>query len=159
MNTRVLPAGTVIYRARSANDPTFHLDANHCGDTGKTGLYYSDYKLLCIGMAVEYQKDIHLCTYLVERPIVLYEGKYSFRGINPERFLNGLDVEVIPEENISHFDAEAIPIYEEADQVHRSQPDNLFGEIFIAEGELQGLTFMHMEEISLEQANCIVFGN
>lgn len=153
MNTRILPIGAVGYRASSANDPTFHLAPNTCGDTGKTGLYYSDYNLLCMGMALEYQVGIHHCSYFVEQPITLYEGKYSFRDINPGwYFKDGRmqpGVDVVEGENVCYFDAGAIPIYDNADRVHNSQPKDLFGEIFICEGELQGLTLLDVKEMSL----------
>jgi hypothetical protein len=160
MMFRVMPAGSIVYRARSAMDPTHHLQANECGDTGKVGLYFSDYKLLCVGMALEYQIDIHLCTYKTVRPVVLYDGKYCFRDINPERYFKDgefqIGVDMIEEENINHFDQEAIPIYENAEETHRGQSENLFGEIFINSGELDSLELLEVEELSLQECRTMV---
>ncbi len=160
MMSRVMPAGSIIYRARNAADPSFHLSPNECGDTGKTGLYFSDYKLLCVGMALEYQTDIHLCMYRTVRPLVLFDGKYCFRDINPERYFKDgefqFDVEVIEEENISHFDQDAVPIYENVEKVHRGQSRDLFGEIFISSEELDSLELLEVEELTLEQCQAIV---
>lgn len=155
-----MPAGTIVFRARNSMDPTFHLSPNECGDTGKTGLYFSDYKLLCVGMALEYQTDIHLCVYKTMKPLVLFEGKYCFRDIRPERyFKNGVfqfEVNVVEEENINHFDQGAVPIYENVEKTHRDQSSDLFGEIFISSSELDSLELLGVEELTIEQCQAMV---
>lgn len=160
MISRVMPAGTIVYRARNAMDPTFHLSPNECEDTGKTGLYFSDYKLLCVGMALEYQTDIHLCMYKTVRSVVLFGGKYCFRDINPERYFKDgvfqFNVNIVEDENINHFDQGAVPIYDNVETAHRGQSEDLFGEIFIGGSELDCLELLGVEELTLEQCQTMV---
>lgn len=160
MIDRVLPVGTILYRARNAADPSYCLDPNECQDTGKIGLYFSDDRLLCVGMAIEYQVDIHLCVFVVTSPIVLYKGKYCFRDINPERYFKDgafqFDVDVIEEENISHYDQDALPIYDKVEEVHADQNEDLFEEIFISSSELDCLALLEVEELALEECKKLV---
>ncbi len=157
MSMRILPAGSIIYRARNALDESHHLKANRCDDTDKIGLYFSDCPILCMGMAIEYGVDIHLCTYRVERSIILYNGKYSFREINPERFFkNGkfiVDVKILRDENICHYDTDALPIYDGVSMHHMIRDENMFGEIFICEDELENLTLLDVKELSLKMVH------
>lgn len=155
MISYVLPAGSIIYRAHNTEDPSAYLNANYCEDTGKTGLYFSDKKKLCMGMGVENGVDIALCTYRVKQSIVLYEGKYSFRNINPDRYFRDgrflCDTDVISEENISHFDQSAIPVFDGAERIYGGQSGEFLGEIFICDRELENLMLLDVEEIQLER--------
>lgn len=134
MNSVTLLTGATIYRARATTDSSPALRANVCNDTDKTGLYFSDDPRLCLGMSLEYNYDIYLYEYRVVKPIVLFESKYGFRNINPERyFKDGCfipNVNIIDEENINHYDNGAVPIFDGVQQ------SSALGEIFIREHDL-----------------------
>ncbi len=161
MNSIILPAGSVIFRARNANDKSPMLQANECQDTGKIGLYFADNPTICLGMALEYSCDIDWCTYVTTAPIVLYEGKYSFRGINPRRYFRPdgsfiCNVDLLVSENINHFDSGAVPIYENVEAVHKHVKCDLLGEIFISETDLDKLEVTRIMPVSLDQAREIL---
>lgn len=85
-----------------------------CGDTGKTGLYFANRALISLAMCIEYDKveGMELGIFRVIDTInEVSTDKYSFRGINPERYFdeNGefiRGINVLPEENISHIKCE-----------------------------------------------------
>lgn len=167
MNSIVLPAGTTIYRARGFDDNSDFVAANECGDTGKVGLYFSDYPDICFGMALEYQKDIQFCVLTVNEPITLFEGKYCFRNITPRRYFKpikkngGAEVELIPnvevvkDENISHFDNTAIPIYDGVED-HFIDTPNVLGEIFISKQDLHKISFSWKKIVTLDEVKRIL---
>jgi hypothetical protein len=86
-------------------------NARYCGDTGKTGLYFSNRAIISLAMCIEYNRieNMELGVFRVIDTIdEVSTDKYSFRLINPERyfdengeFIRGTDV--LPEENISHI--------------------------------------------------------
>ncbi len=150
----VLLPGMVIYRARSIQDKSLALQANHCLETDKVGLYFSDDSRICLGMAIEYGIDIELYSYVVTREIELFEGKYCFRMINPDRYFaeDGSfvpNVPILDEEMIGHYDPSSLPIYEGASEVHANDQDFL-GEIFIVHEDLDSLAVLDSQELSLE---------
>lgn len=151
----VLLPGMVIYRARSIQDNSPALQANHCSETDKVGLYFSDDIRICLGMAIEYGIDIELYSYVVTREIELFEGKYCFRMINPDRYFTEdgafiSNVPILDEEMIGHYDSEAIPLYEGASGVHAGD-QGFLGEIFVVEKELESLAVLDTEELTLEE--------
>jgi len=152
-----LRAGTTIYRARMVTDELPWLQAYKCGDTDKTGLYFSDSYLLCLGMGPEYLSDMVLCTYVTTRPLILYRGKYSFRDINPERYFREdgsfiCNVDLADSENINHYDPDMLPIYDGRDTVYSNlRNSGCLGEIFICDEDLQYLEFEGAETWSLDR--------
>lgn len=115
----IIPKGTLLYRA-SENIRAYAPDriANSvlkCGDTGKIGIYFSNYAMQSIAMATEYGKDLQLGVFKLTDDIRLRVGKYAFRDINPSRYFhdNGklkFGVVPLPTENIGHYDPESLPI-------------------------------------------------
>src|SRR5689334_971528 len=78
----VVPEGSILYRTTISDEC---LDPKLCGETEKRGLYFANYPLLALGMALEYNTDMNFNVYRVKQPIILYWGKYSFRKIHPDR--------------------------------------------------------------------------
>lgn len=150
----VLRAGTILYRARKITDNLPWLQSYKCADTDKTGLYFSDDPILCIGMGIEYQSDVVLGRFRLLRSIALYNGKYSFRNIAPERYFREdgsfiCHVNATKEENINHYDRNMLPIYKDRDIVYVTDGSNL-NEIFICDADLQYLEFEYAKTLSLD---------
>jgi hypothetical protein len=152
LTSSVILPGSIIYRA--TND-IFDYNSNNiinsrrkCPDTGKTGIYFSNYVLQALAMSMEYETDLDLGIFRVLSPIFVINGKYSFRNIHSERYFrwnNGestliTNVEPLEDENINHFDAEMVPIikYSWQNISYAIKPQNIalsshLGEIFIAD--------------------------
>lgn len=150
-----LKKGTLIYRARSIHDRSGPTEPNRCDDTGKFGLYFSDEPKLCMAMAIEYNvPKMDLYKYEVNEPIILTEGKVSFRNIHPERYFDEdgqfiPNVSVLESENISHFDTECLPIYDGVDD-HYGHFQSPFNEIFLNNRDLPKIKFVSSTTFTLE---------
>ena len=135
-----IPKGTHLFRATFSTNPD--LIPVYDEDTGKIGLYFSNYPILALSMSIEYNSDMTLNIYKTNCDIQIREGKYSFRNINPDRYYDyndNLIYNVVPleEEMINHFDSGAYPITK-YEFIHY---DN-FGEIFLNKESLKYLEFV-----------------
>lgn len=154
--------GDVIFRARMLTDKSAPCEPNHCYDTGKDGLYFSDFPLLAMSMALEYKCDMELYIYRIEDQITFDEGKYSFRNCNPERYFSyDVDddchhlipnVEPLPEEMINHYDDQCLSICDAVSNcqirmLERMRENQVLGELFIAEKDLHKINFIDSVKI------------
>ena len=69
-------------------------------------------------MMLEYDKKMEIGEFEVMEDIFIIYGKYNYRYINPEKYINSdgtLKKKVYPslDENISHIDCEAFPLVKE----------------------------------------------
>ena len=119
VQVKTLPKGTKLYRTQPvACDDVTCLP---CEDTGKTGVYLGDGNIIPLGMILEYEKPMYLCTFVTTDAIDFYEGKYSFRSLEPERFyrtysdwksnprqkfIHGVD----PNHSYNHMDEGLLPL-------------------------------------------------
>jgi hypothetical protein len=151
-----------IYRGRNTKDDSSSLEPNLCSDTGKTGLYFSDRKKISLGMCIEYDLPIFdLYRYVVNSPIELYRGKYSFRNFNNEKYFDknkNLILNILPsqDENISHYDLQNFPIYPNSYKhlvIHSKNEYKSFnfGEIFISSQDLNKLTYLDKETFTKDE--------
>ncbi len=112
-----IQAGTFIYRcapnigALSTYQGRL-ANTRLCGDTHKTGLYFANRVLISLAMCIEYNKLMEFGVFRVTRDIEsITKGKYAFRDINPERYINRdgsfiPNVDPLPEENVSHMECD-----------------------------------------------------
>lgn len=145
-----IPKGTLLFRSyRTTKD----LKPYRCNDTGKHGLYYANYPLLSIAMALEYEQDMKLQCYATTMDICATNGKYSFRNMNPHRYFDKdgtmiLHVQPLENENISHFDHAMGPMFsknyniktEKTKKAYESYNDSIrdkpeYGEIFLSSAD------------------------
>lgn len=112
-----LKAGTLLYRfSKEKKESTYK-----CNDTGKEGLYFSNNKIIPLGMCLEYNNPGFIHTYQLKRDIILYKGKYSFRKLEFERFYENLEnfkknnftKNINPYINYNHLDKNIYPIHNE----------------------------------------------
>jgi hypothetical protein len=146
MEFKYIPAGSIIYRARNILDKSEYTNPNKDPDTDKIGLYFSDAIELCQMMEIEYNQKLVICKYQITKPIKLFNGKYSFRNINPSRYFdeNGNfipNVDILESENINHYDLNMLPIIENANEYFQNIHME-FGEIFINNHDLEFVQFV-----------------
>lgn len=118
-----------------------------CPDTDKLGKYFSLGKVIPLGMVLEYAhascvrrcmfgstkdhlkdtKKMYLCKFELVDDVTVYEGKYSFRDLEMERFYetpahypsradrndDDFSFNVEPTQSYNHYDGAALPIYDE----------------------------------------------
>ncbi len=123
----ILPKGTYLFRTTFKS----YLEPVEDEDTGKIGLYFSNYPILALSMCLEYGSDMIYNIYQTTDDLELDNGKYSFRNINPSRYFkeNGDFIpNVFPLDNemVNHFDNEAYSIIS-----HEFNHDINLGEIFL----------------------------
>lgn len=146
MNFKLLKAGTTIYRARSQDDHSEYTNPNLDSDTGKFGLYFSDAVELCEAMSIEYNKDLYIFEFKITKTLKLFNGKYSFRNINKNRYFDSNNqfipnVDIVDNENINHYDLDGLPIIDNVD-TYFENIDMEFGEIFINNDDLQYVQYI-----------------
>lgn len=121
-------------------------------DTGKKGLYFSSTPMIAELMSVEYDRPLFINVCVVIKDTLLYNGKYSFRNINPQKYFNSEGDLIINQhptqiENISHFDMSALPIIDWKNNV--SLPSELIGfEIFISDGDIENISWRGAYQVS-----------
>jgi len=75
------------------------------------GIYFSKNKYTPLGMILEYNKPMYLCKYKIKKDIKLYNGKYIFRSLEPERYYRTIEdwrkgkfiFNINPRESINHI--------------------------------------------------------
>jgi len=105
-----LKKGTILWRTQPGKCSS--LKSMKCEDTGKKGIYLGTNKYVPIGMILEYNKPMNLCQYKLTRDVELYNGKYIFRYLEPERYFKNMDdllegkiiLNVIPKKSTNHID-------------------------------------------------------
>jgi len=105
-----LKKGTVLWRTQP--DKCGSLKIMECEDTGKKGIYLGTNKYVPIGMILEYNKPMNLCQYKLTKDVELYNGKYIFRYLEPERYFKNMDdllngkfiLNVKPKKSTNHID-------------------------------------------------------
>lgn len=137
MQTIIMPANTFLFRAATK----LLKIPKKCIDTDKHGIYFGTYPLLAFGIFFERNNNImEFGIFITTEPIVLYIGKYSFRNINPSRYFDKKGnfipgISLGPNENINHFDSDALPIIDDPsynDRLISNKLNEYDGEIFIA---------------------------
>ncbi len=165
----MLPAGTLLYRTVPVDTHYEILHARLDPDTGKSGLYFSTTQVNPIGMILEYNKPMILCTYKLLTPIILVNGKYANAFMFPKLYFNSLNhfknymndkakPNIVPEDlgSWNHIDFGIYPIHEYFnreewwnDKQLSSHADN---EVFITEDELPSVMFIKQKLISIPNA-------
>ena len=110
INKTTLKKGTVLWRTQP--DKCGSLKIMKCEDTGKKGIYLGTNKYVPIGMILEYNKPMNLCQYKLTKDVELYNGKYIFRYLEPERYFKNMDdllngkiiLNVKPKKSTNHID-------------------------------------------------------
>ena len=107
----ILPKDTYLFRTTFKS----YLEPVEDEDTGKIGLYFSNYPILALSMCLEYGSDMIYNIYQTTDDLELDDGKYSFRNINPSRYFkeNGdfiPNVKPLNNEMVNHFDNAAYSI-------------------------------------------------
>lgn len=143
-----LPKNTILYRTSINNEG---ISPKYDSDTAKTGLYFSNYPILALSMSIEYDVDMILKVYKTTKEMYLYNGKYSFREINKNRYYveNTLifNVSVQPEENVNHFDNTLYPIVDFDFELRTNKTDDQ-GEIFLNNVSLLNIELVKTYEVS-----------
>lgn len=97
-----LPRGAILYRAapgiQNWHDASYDK-MRECGDTGKTGAYFSTYPVLAIAMLLEYERDMPVGVFELKDDVELFVGKYSFR-----------EMDIADDQNINHCDPDILPL-------------------------------------------------
>ena len=132
-----------------------------CTNTGKIGVYFSTYPLQSISMVLEYQKNMELGIYRTREPILVYEGKYSFREIHPRYYTpnHKLALGMYPSENemISHINSEMLPIFDipnipELPNIYNSPLTQGEGEVFLTQdSDLKNIDLIETYKINYAQ--------
>ena len=89
VHVTTLKAGSILYRTQPVSCK--QIKPMYCGDTGKTGIYFSKNKYTPLGMILEYNKPMYLCKYKIKKNIKLYNGKYTFRSLEPTRYYKTIE--------------------------------------------------------------------
>jgi hypothetical protein len=113
----ILPENTILYRF----SPILNETPYQCQDTGKIGLYFSNNKVIPYGMVLEYNKPGYIYSYRLCKDLILYEGKYSFRKLEFERYFTDIDdykknnfiKNINPLNNYNHIENNIYPINNE----------------------------------------------
>ena len=125
------------------------LKANKCEDTDKIGVYFSTGQAIPLGMILEYKRPMRLCKFEVVKDIEpVYNGKYTFRELEPHRFFkNGeLILNISPSFSTNHFDSAALPIHPIFDRPEWAKVNEFevfLTEQFIGEEYLKNLEGSH----------------
>ena len=125
--------GEILWRVQPTNDCS--LKVNKCEDTDKYGVYFSTGKAIALGMILEYKRPMRLCKFEVVKDIEpVYNGKYTFRELEPNRFFkNGrLILNTSPSFSTNHFDNAALPIHPMFDRPEWKEKLNEI-EVFLTE--------------------------
>jgi hypothetical protein len=149
-----LPRGTILYRA--ASDIQNWHDASYektreCCDTGKTGAYFSTYPVMALAMLLEYERDMPVGVFELQDDVELFVGKYSFRYMNPSRYLDAhgsliANVSPTDDENINHCDPDILPI--DVDLRDKTDSDM---EVFIAnDHDLKKVHLTHVFDVKVD---------
>ena len=168
--------GTLLYRTAPniSNYKTQELlleNSLRCEDTSKIGIYLASDPLISISMMIEYNKLLEFGIFRLKEDIELQYGKTAFRKFNPERFYEPDGsfrkyVEVIPEENVSHYmaptqlmklpreqwegknDDEIFLLPNEIQDYYNKQ---LFGEVFISKYDVDKIELLDEFVINSEK--------
>lgn len=141
-----LPSGSYLYRASFIEGLVPVEDP----DTGKTGLYFSNYPILALSMCLEYNSNMKFNIYKIKKSVDLQDGKYSFRSIHPERYYTSTgefipNVNIVDDENIDHFDNLAFPIV-----TYKFVYDENLGEVFLSKDSLNCLELVRSYDLIKE---------
>ena len=149
--------GTKLYGTYpvTCTDTDGILKARYCEDTGKTGKYFSTGKFIPLGMILEYDKAMNLWTFELSEDVKCYEGKYSFREIEADRFANGF-INVHPIKSYNHSDDDMWPIHDLFGSPFMRLWDGTEAEVFLTEESLKNVKVIACEDISVEEAETLV---
>jgi hypothetical protein len=160
LHAMIIPEGTFLYRT-SIGEET--LTAKLDEDTDKTGLYFANYPLLAMGMALEYNTDMIFNVYRLKKSVVVYDGKYSFRTMHQDRYFNehGFipNVNILESENINHLDREALPIINNGEYDFHQNLTNrneFHGEVFIAKHDLDKIEKVAQYKLSVDRLKAVI---
>lgn len=129
-------------------------------ETGKTGIVFSTFPLFSLGQVLreevnEYKKNMFFGIYRITQDLTVPIGRYSFRNMNPNRFFNWRgdfvpNVDVLPEENICHFENES-NIFSDRDDSFILNKEEHDGELFITEEYKNVFELVEMFIVSYEK--------
>ena len=144
--------GTMLFRSMSNISKCIHGikngSLNKCTDTGKTGIYLTPDIIISLGMCIEYKKLMEICVFVVTDEIFISDGKYSFRNLNLQKYMDKTgnlirNVKPASNENISHIQYNMLPLYDSSTYLLPEDDNRAFCEIFLTES--------HVKSISLEK--------
>lgn len=157
-----LKAGTILYITQSEKHEC-KVEPSYDKDTGKTGMYFANSLHIPVGMVLEYNKPLNLCSYRTTKDLIVYNGKYSFRWLEPDVFYENIDdwknnkfkLNTNPKnkELWNHYDNEAYPIIDLflKDENFKIWQRFNIAEIFIADEE--AVEFVQFERlVTMEEA-------
>ena len=157
-----LKAGTILYRTQSEKHEC-KVEPSYDKDTGKTGMYFANSLHIPVGMVLEYNKPLNLCSYRTTKDLIVYNGKYSFRWLEPDVFYENIDdwknnkfkLNTNPKnkELWNHYDNQAYPIIDLflKDENFKIWQRIDIAEIFIADEE--AVEFVQFERlVTMEEA-------
>ena len=157
-----LKAGTILYRTQSEKHEC-KVEPSYDKDTGKTGMYFANSLHIPVGMVLEYNKPLNLCSYRTTKDLIVYNGKYSFRWLEPDVFYENIDdwknnkfkLNTNPKnkELWNHYDNQAYPIIDLflKDENFKIWQRIDIAEIFIADEE--AIEFVQFERlVTMEEA-------
>tara|TARA_B100000886_G_scaffold328071_1_gene276126 strand:- start:1377 stop:2294 length:918 start_codon:yes stop_codon:yes gene_type:complete len=115
---KIMDDEKIIYRSVPKGKISLYSDlgsqVRKCIDTGKIGIYLSEDILLSLAIMLENNEVMEIGAFTLCKNIVIPKGKYAYRNINPERYFKDGEikpnVEVDPEDNISHIDCGLLPL-------------------------------------------------
>jgi hypothetical protein len=118
INYKIMDDEKIIYRSVPKDKISLYSDlgsqVRKCIDTGKIGIYLSEDILLSLAIMLENNEVMEIGAFTLHKNIVIPIGKYAYRNINQERYFKSGEmkpnVEVDPEENISHIECGLIPL-------------------------------------------------
>ena len=151
-----LKAGTILYRTQSEKHEC-KVKPSYDKDTGKTGMYFANSLHIPVGMVLEYNKPLNLCSYRTTKDLIVYNGKYSFRWLEPDVFYENIDdwknnkfklnTNHKNKELWNHYDNEAYPIIDLflKDENFKIWQKFDIAEIFIADDE--AVEFVQFERL------------
>jgi len=166
----VIPEGTLLYRSspnicdQYGTHEKIMNNMMKCGDTGKTGIYMGKFAILAIAMSLEYRTMMEIGVFKLNKDITVSIGKYDYRKLHIEDYFNlvdgetkfnrDFDRELYPDENLSHFDSNVLPLrtkkYSSGPKIKHLLSDELqtelmnsgSGEVFLNETDAQHLEFV-----------------
>jgi hypothetical protein len=176
---------SILYRVHSKKGE-FSNKGYQDNDTGKTGLYFSNNIWIPFGMVLEYQDNenklrindygtydwelvspdtqFYISKYIINKPLDLYNGKYSFRDLEATRFYNDANdytkgnaiLNQNPLKNWNHVDVHSVPIHDYflIDDFNDPLGENSV-EIFIGEDDLQYVSNITEIPVNFKQIKCV----
>lgn len=148
-----LQKGSILYRTQPVKCTS--IKCLYDDDTGKTGVYFSDSVNIPLGMILEYEKPMYICSYKTKEDIDFFVGKYSFRELEPNRFFkkyyasqkerdNKFIFNIDPENSYNHVDEGLFPLDDLFSGILREKANEK--EYFIIQEDIDKIELMDHSE-------------